>query len=274
MKAFKRFTIQTLALTGFVALAMGGYNSMIMQNDTFMSASTDIKFVKRLDEINGKVVIGRAAASTREWKSLSQSKKEDKKEKRVEVAVNSNIQKQEAAPAAPEEVKNIPEPAIKGDLDLSLTNVFYKKPLKQGEFSGSARTVDGVIEEIFVNLPDGNVIEINTRERMMGNVFQYEDFETREIKSAMFYEVKQGVYMITLSNDSKYAGVRMEFQAGNGAEVAYGDDYYQETRGWGANNQNHNNQLANEAEYAPETEEPEYQDQAEKEETYGFNFQT
>lgn len=272
MKAFKKLTISTMVLSGFAILANASYNTVLMSDTAFMSASSEIKFAKRLDEIEGKVVVGRMAAST-VWQTI-----EPATEKVVKQKIEKKVAevKQEQASELAQEI-DTPAPAIKGDLELSLTNVFYKKALKEGSFSGSARTVDGIVEEIYVNLPEGEVIEINTREQMMGNVFQYEDSETREMKSALFYEVKPGTYMVTLTNDSKYAGVRMEFNTGDAA-IAYDEEYYQDTRGWGTNNQNQEEQLADEADYGntyPEEQEtqPEYQDNAAQEGSFSFNFQ-
>ena len=71
----------------------------------------------------------------------------------------------------------------------------------------------------------------------MGNVFKYEDSETREMKSGMFYEVKKGTYMVTLTNDSQFPGTRLEFKAGE-AEVAYSDDHYTAQESWDLDEQN------------------------------------
>lgn len=288
MKAFKKFkklTLTTMGIAGLAVMASGSYNTMLMQDDSFMSAASDIKFAKRLDEIQGKIVVGRMAASA-DWKSVDSLAKEspekEKKEekKRPQRQVGQEPQEQRA---------ETPEPAIKADMDLTLTNVYFEKPLKQGEFSGSARTVDGVIEEIYVRLPEGHAIEINTRERMVGNVFQYEDFETREMKSGMLYEVKPGTYMVTLTNDSKYAGVRMEFKTEDSAQVRYSDEYYQRTQGWSMDEQEPAREAEAESEEqnygyeydyergydqeVPAQDEYEYQDNAEKEKGFHFNFQ-
>jgi hypothetical protein len=172
------------------------------------------------------------------------------------------------------EVVAAAEPAIRGDLDLSLSSVFHKKPLAKGTFSGSAKTVDGVVEEIYVSLPNGESIEISTRDRMAGNVFQYEDSNTREIKSGMLYEVKKGTYMVTLTNDSKFAGTRLEFNT-NGAEVAYSDDYQNNTQSWQTNDQNYDSQLATETLNENQNNEEQYDNiDNGQEQGYGFNFKS
>lgn len=237
----------------FTVFATGSYNSMVMNSDSFMADNSGISFTKRLDELNGKVVIGRLAASTVPWNKLQ--KKIDKKISKGSIALAKGKFKKAARKFKKAEKKmkkivaesnnSLPAPAINADLELELSNVFHKKPLQKGSFSGSARTVDGVIEEIYVNLPGGKSIEINTRERMAGNVFQYEDADTREMKSGMFYEVKKGTYMITLTNDSQYPGARLEFKAG-ATEIAYNDDYYTAQESWELDEQNRNAQEQNE----------------------------
>lgn len=234
MKALKKLTLSlgVLTVSGFVI--NGFYNSYATKNVSFMSENTGIKFTKRLDELNGRIQHGRMAASTKSWTKIAEEPKKQpqiiKKIKIANVKTVNEVTKSDEPKTA--------EPAIKGDLDLTVSNVFYKEPLKEGSFSGSARTMDGVIEEIFVNLPGGDQISISTRDQMIGNVFQYEDAETREMKSGMLYEVKPGTYMVTLTNDSKYAGVRMEFTAQNNSEVAYSEEYYNETQNWNIDSQN------------------------------------
>jgi hypothetical protein len=244
MKAIKKLSIGAITFSMFTIFATGSYNSMVMNSDSFMADNAGISFTKRLDELNGKVVIGRLAASAIPWNKV---KKVEKKISKASIALAKGKFKKAARKFKKAEKKMkkmaaqtssaLPAPAIKADLELELSNVFHKKPLKKGSFSGSAKTVDGVIEEIYVNLPGGKSIEINTRERMAGNVFQYEDPESREMKSGMFYEVKKGTYMITLTNDSQYPGARLEFKAG-ATEVAYNDDYYTAQESWELDQQN------------------------------------
>lgn len=273
MKALKRMTLTSLGVATVALMASGAYNSMLMGDNSFMTEVSEIKFAKRLDEINGKVVVGRMAASTT-WHQMQAPKKVE------EIKETIASQKQESKEEVVQ-VAEIPEPAITDDLELSLSNVFHKKPLEKGAFSGSARTVDGVVEEINVNLPDGNVININTRDRMAGNVFTYEDAETRERKSGIFYEVKEGTYMINLTNDSKYAGVRMEFSASirNGIEVAQNDSYessYRNEVSWKNDKQNLQDEVADEKDYWAEQEQENRGDleSGQAQDNYGFNFQS
>ncbi len=274
MKALKKLslTITSIATLGTVVLA--SYNSMVVNNDAFMSADSGIRFTKSLDEINGKVTIGRMAASSTPWTNFN--KKAEKLVVKAKKKIAVKKVKKTAVKVA--ETSTKPAPAIKADLDLNLNNVFFKKPLKQGSFAGSAKTVDGIIEEIYVTMPDGRSIEINTQERMTGNVFSYEDTETREMKSGMFYEVKKGTYMITLTNDSQFPGARLEFKANN-AEVAYNNDHYSAQESWNMDQQNQKNELANEqqpTEYN-NNQDVDYAQSYEgdtQEGGYGFNFQS
>ena len=79
---------------------------------------------------------------------------------------------------------------------------------------------------------------------MVGNVFQYEDTHTGEMKSGLLYEVEKGKkYMVTLANDSQFPGARLEFET-NGAEIAYGQDYYEKQESWNLNSQNEDDNYA------------------------------
>jgi hypothetical protein len=278
MKALKKASFGLLFLGVLGTVVLGSYNSMFISNDAFMNQTAGIKFTKRLDEISGKVVIGRMAASSSPWTALNK-KAQKKVAKAKKAIVKGNYKKAERKlrKALKKVAKKIdmPTPAIQGDLDLSLSNVFHKKPLKAGSFSGSAKTVDGVIEEIYVSLPNGRTIEINTNERMMGNVFQYEDTKTREMQSGMFYEVKKGTYMITLTSDSQYKGTRLEFKASE-TEVAYNDDHYSAQESWEMDQQNEQKELAQEdtqqLDQNNNEEQPTEYAQGVPSESYGFDL--
>ncbi|MBC75770.1 MAG: hypothetical protein CME64_07125 [Halobacteriovoraceae bacterium] len=290
MKAFKKITFTMAFVSAAAIFGSGSYNSMVMRDTAFMKSDSGIKFAKRLDEYNGKVVVGRMAASTPKWTQLSDVKEVVVEEQKVEAPKDlikeSEVQKQEEVAIHNNEYV---EPAIKGDLDMKVTNVFFKKAIKEGEFSGSAKSYDGVVEEIYVNIPGSAPIEINTRERMEGNVFVYEDSATGEEARGMFYEVKKGTYMITLTNDSQYAGLRMELEAQGEAEVAYEEGYYDRNAGWTTDSQNLDDEYAQndfdqdenydeydqnyDSDYDAQYDQYEYQDNADKEGEFGFNFQ-
>jgi hypothetical protein len=283
MKALKKLTLSITGVAVLGTVVLGSYNSMFVNNVSFMSADSGIKFTKRLDEINGRITIGRMAASAAPWGGLN------KKVKKIVVSKKTDMTKKKTFKVqrpVQKEAKKVAQnnsqisPAINADLDLKLENVFYKKPYDKGTFSGSAKTVDGIIEEIYISMPSGQSIEINTRDRMVGNVFQYEDTETREMKSGMFYEVKKGTYMITLTNDSQFPGARFEFKTTSSSEVGYNDDYYSAQESWDMDQQNMNNDVAQDQRVNQPSNNVNYQenDYAKNNqggsEAYGFNFKS
>lgn len=229
-KTLRNLVISTTCL--FVGVA--SYNSYKFNHVGSLKNDFNIKLTKRLDETYGKVKFGRMAASLRKsWKVEKEDKKLIENVNKVVREKFKPLLKKETAS------KSAPVPAIANDLDLELTGGIYnKKPLKEGtDFSGSAKVVDGVIEEISVALPGGKNFTINTSERMVGNVFQYEDTNTREQRSGLFYEVKKGTYMITLTDDSQFSGIRLQFTAPENSQIETGS---QEDVSWAMNNQNDN----------------------------------
>jgi hypothetical protein len=217
--------MSSMAIFGLMTLMINGLvNTSRFNNIGFMSANYGIKLEKRLDEMTGKVV--RGAASTVPWNKIAAKKVVKKVAPKRVASVNKVAKtskktwKSSFIPLSFNKAgskkktinhkvaENTPAPAVKDSLDLTVSKFFHKKEI-QG-VSGSAVTYDGVIEEVSVNLPDGRNLSINTNERMVGNVFYYEDTNTNEMKSGMFYEVKPGTYMLTLTNDSMYQGARIE----------------------------------------------------------------
>jgi hypothetical protein len=273
LSKLKTIGLSATAFGIFSFCAIGAYNSFILNNTAFMQADSGIRFVKRLDEINGRVTIARNAASiapvpqiTTPAVEIAQTKPQITREKKYEEALAQQ-----------------PEAAIKNDLNLNLTQVLFdKKQLEAGQFGGNVRTVDGLIEELSVDLPNGKRIEILAAE-MSGNVFHYED-EAGNTASAMFYEVKQGQYMVTLTNDSRYAGTRLQFEV-PASEMAYSEQYKEDTAKWDMQDNYYNEpesavaalddekfQAAGMAEYNyAEEVNPEQNEQAEQED-YGYQF--
>lgn len=260
MKSLKDWAINGTTISALIFAVMAFVNSVNINSSDFMADGSGIKFIKRLDEMSGKIIIGRFAASTSNWKALVPKKK-------VKIARKAA---KKITGKAVTEVSVTPAPAIKEDLNLSLTQVFYKKLLKKNSYKGHARTVDGVIEEVTITMPNGDSIFINTREKMVGNIFQYEDSYTRETKSGMFYEVKKGTYMITLTNDSQYAGARFEFKADNEAEIAYNDSYNEANISWNSNEQNQNDQRVENSESSLQAQNSKQEDTAKN--AYNFTF--
>ncbi len=272
MKALKKLTlIAATSVTAF-SLAITFYNSAALNNDSFM----DARFAsnnKRLDELNGDITIGRMAASTQSWDSLEVEKEAVKPvELRKKAKVASSLK------TTPVEL----EPAIKEDLELTLASVKLGvkaegKPnkltaLKEGSFSGSARTSNGYVEEVVVNLPNGKTIDIYSHKRMASNVFEYEDPETGELRSAMMYESAKNTFTVMLTNDTYYPGTRLEFKTSG---ETFGND---SNANWAMNDQNINNELAESEEvqnnYEQEEVQTDYaQDVNPSENTPSFSFQ-
>lgn len=280
MKAFKKATAWTTTLGTLTFLVWGAMNSPVLNKTAFMKNKFNIQFAKRLDEMNGDYKAGRAAASINKskWNKLTvDSIKEtiaaiDKKKPEVAPKVET--------PQA--------EPAVTGTLSLELTGGLYnKKPLKnKDQFYGTAEISDGVIEEVIVGLPGGEEIAINTtNERMNGNVFSYEDSQTGELKSGLLYNVipqseekrdsdgkiikkaQPGVYMITLTNDSAYPGLRLEFKT-KGGEVD--QSYQDENQNWAADS--YNNDDDNYARNEEPTERDNYQDENSQPQAQSYEF--
>ncbi|MCT4642393.1 MAG: hypothetical protein N4A33_08860 [Bacteriovoracaceae bacterium] len=267
MKVLKKMAIILGSSSFVLGLTLTAYNSVVINNNSFMSENMGVAFSKRLDEVNGKVTIGRMAASTRKWESLIENKR--KNTTKVLAKSSSKTSKRVF-----EKEQKVLDPTIKEDLNLTLAKVFHKKKLKEGTFSGSAKTVDGVIEEIFVNLPNGDQIEINTYDRMVGNVFTYDDPATGEVRSGMLYESGKNAFTVVLSNDSQYQGMKMEFKT-SGQGLEYAQDHYENTQNWQMDQQNNNSQLAvenvdNSQNY--EQNEIESTEQAEENPSFGYNF--
>ena len=242
MRTFKKalLVMGSFGVVGFFAI--GTMNSIVVNKGAFFKNEFNIKFAKRLDDLNGEVVYGRMAASIPKWDPTKSLQK--KKLNTAEKLVTAKMFQQKAKDASKKQDKKIqevvkaevPEPAIDEARNLSLTGgLFNKKPLVNGKgYSGKANVVNGIIEEIDVVLPGGKRLLINTNDRMVGNVFQYEDTETREMRSGLLYKVKEGQYMVTLTDDTNFAGLRLEFKAEAGTYIEDRNNY----SNWAMNDQN------------------------------------
>ena len=223
MKLLKKATIWTFLIGAMVFFIVGTFNSPIYNKSAFLQNKFAIKFAKRLDEVNGEVTFGRMAASlghSTKWKSLSAKStksimkdlaklKKNRVKKKLTKKSNKKVNKKQVV--APK----VAEPVVNDDLELTLSGGRFNKMAMddKSKFSGSARIANGVIEGISISLPSGDSIAINTsNDRMNGNVFTYQDTATGMDKSGLLYKVSQGVYMVTLTNDSQYPGLRLEFK--------------------------------------------------------------
>ncbi|MCM2350224.1 MAG: hypothetical protein NDI69_09385 [Bacteriovoracaceae bacterium] len=191
-KKTKSFAFTVLGL--FVAL--GSYNALVINSESYL-ADSQIKFVKRLDEMNGVVIEGRKVATVTKWQKL---------------APVTQIAPAVAVTATPSSAPVIePAPAVQQELTLSLVEVINPKKWQQGlsntHFSGSLSTNNGVIEDLSVSLPDGEGVTVYFSE-MTGNVFEYT--LEGELYSGMMYQVDQNSFMVTLTN-GPLEGTRLRF---------------------------------------------------------------
>lgn len=188
----------------FLAL-VGTYNAvMINSNSSILSESNG---QKRLDEILGIVITGRAPAVTRQWSKLH--KVEPK------VAVTVPVEKFES-PANDSgdfrpDFNDQPQTSIQAELNLKLVDVSHPgkwlNELKNKQFNGSIVTNNGIIESLTASLPEGVKIDIAFSE-LTGNTFEYD--LNGEIYQGLMYQVDQGSFMVTLSN-GPLEGTRMRF---------------------------------------------------------------
>jgi hypothetical protein len=218
MKSFKKSLIKysSLAATS-IMLGLGVYNALFMNSTSFMDQK-HIVFIKRIDEINGRLI---AAQKPLKWEELSQPVQKIAKPviaKKVAV-VKKSVAKIAKSQNAAQPQNQVVEAVIKNDLDLSLNEFFNSAKMEKhsaGDYSGHLVASNGMIESLEVSTPDGEVYI--SQAEMKGNTFEYEADGQKH--SGMIYEVAQGSYMVTLT-DGPLAGTRMKF-AGNvdGSEVA------------------------------------------------------
>ena len=191
----------------------GTYNAVVINSESHLSGS-DVKFVKRLDEIYGVTVQGREVAASVNWQKLAPAKVIAQKPKQI----IQTVSKVAAAPETSAPVEEIPAAAVQEELTLSLVEVInpkkWKNGLPNGQFAGSLMANNGVIEELSVALPNGEGVAVSFSE-MTGNVFEYD--LNGDLYSGMMYQVDQHAYMVTLTN-GPLEGTRLRFSSQNPAE--------------------------------------------------------
>lgn len=194
-----------LAIAGLFVLT-GTYNAVVINSQSEMTP-TEMKFVKRLDEVYGVTVAGRDVAASVKWQKLSK-----------EQTIVKNIPKVNASSVTASAVESIPAASVQEELTLSLVEVINQKKWQQGlpaaQFNGSLTTNNGVIENLAVSLPNGEGVSVSFSE-MTGNVFEYD--LNGELYSGMMYQVDQSAYMVTLTN-GPLEGTRMRFSSQSPAE--------------------------------------------------------
>lgn len=268
----KKASFNTKKITGALVAAFfivtGTYNAVVINSDSHIN--TDVKFVKRLDEIYGVVKPGREVAASITWQKLSREEVKEIK-KYAPAPVSKSLVA--VTTTNTEVVNELPQAAVQEELDLNLVEVVNPKKYAQGlgtdKFSGNLVTNQGVIESLNVSLPNGEGVSVSFSE-MSGNVFEYD--LNGDLYSGMMYQVDQNSYMVTLTN-GPLEGTRMKFNA------TAQEENLQESRDYLA--ENHNVEVGNFGEEAPQAQEvqpemmvdnaqnPDAQFQAQ-----GFNFES
>ena len=204
-KVYKNKTFAFLAVLMFIGT--GTYNAVVINSESHLAA-TNVRFVKRLDEIYGVTVAGREVAASMNWQKLTPQQVAQHKAQVVPQVVQS-VSTVDSAPVANDTV--IPAAAVQEELSLNLVEEINPKKWQQGlnntQFNGSLATNNGVIETLNVSLPNGEGVSVSFSE-MVGNVFEY-DLDG-ELYSGMMYQVDQTAYMVTLTN-GPLEGTRMRF---------------------------------------------------------------
>lgn len=184
----------------------GTYNAIVISSESSISG-TDVRFVKRLDEVYGVVESKRVVAASLQWQKLTVKQAAQVRKQELANAIVPKFEGGDNSQPAAE----VTQAAVQDDLNLSLTEVVNPKKWQQGlsnsQFSGSLSTNNGVIETLTVALPNGEGLSVSFSE-MTGNVFEY-DFDG-ELYSGMMYQVDQNSYMVTLTN-GPLEGTRLKF---------------------------------------------------------------
>ena len=216
MSWIKKYQSLGLIAASFFVV-VGTYNAVVINSESSLYGS-DVKFVKRLDEMYGVTVPGRDAASLSSWQKIPSASRQVVAMKPQ--FVTQTVSKVQSAPSAEAPADANPTAAVQDELSLDLVEVINPKKWQNGlpntQFTGNLATNQGVIESLNVSLPNGEGISVSFSE-MTGNVFNY-DLDG-ELYSGMMYQVDQNSYMVTLSN-GPLEGTRLRFN-GTPAEPEY-----------------------------------------------------
>jgi hypothetical protein len=202
---YKKRTLSFMAMLFFVLT--GTYNAIVINSESHLNGA-DMRFVKRLDELNGIVEPGRLVATGVQWQKLEAAPVVT--QNALHAPVIQEV-KTVAAASSSEIVQEPPAAAITEELNLNLIEVINPKKWQNGlppdQFSGSLSTANGSIDSLNVSLPGGEGVTVSFAE-MNGNVFEY-DIEG-EVYSGMLYQMDQNAYMVTLTN-GPLEGTRLRF---------------------------------------------------------------
>ena len=231
MKSRYQRSLSAVAFTLFMGI--GTYNAVVINSQSSLIGS-DIRLVKRLDELHGVNDPTRLVAASVKWQKLNPQ----------QVFAQTVVQEVKFAQAAPEAqveaapAETTPVAAVQEDLNLNLVEVVNPKKWQQGlvaaQFNGTLSTNKGTIESLSVTLPGGEGLSISFSE-MNGNVFEYD--MNGEIYAGMMYQVDQTAYMVSLTN-GPLEGTRLRF-VGDSPEKSE-EAQAQEIAQQGTNNENDN----------------------------------
>jgi hypothetical protein len=199
---------------GFMVIT-GTYNSVVINSESELNGS-NVKLVKRLDEVYGNVKSGRVVAASVSWKKVAPAPQQ---QKIAQVnPVPRQVQREQARPAVAAPAASEPaQAAIQTDLNLQLVEVVnpakWKDGLKAEDFQGSLETNNGTIESLNVSLPGGG-FSVAFAE-MNGNVFEYD--HDGDTFTGMIYQVGDKSYMVSLTN-GPFEGSRLKFNIAEEAD--------------------------------------------------------
>lgn len=189
-------------------VATGTYNAIVINSESYINGA-DMRFVKRLDELNGIVEPGRLAASGVHWQKLEPT--QNVSQNAFHAPVVQEVKTVASASVEGVPPQEAPAAAVTEELNLNLIEVVNPKKYQNGltadQFSGSLTTSNGAIDSLNVSLPNGEGVTVSFSE-MNGNVFEY-DIDG-EIYAGMLYQVEQNAYMVTLTN-GPLEGTRLRF---------------------------------------------------------------
>ena len=160
MKTLKKAFLATTVTGTFLFFALGSMNSIVVDKNAFLKNDLNIKFAKRLDDIQGVVTVGRTAASLPKFdmsKSLTTKTVEPKQfKKMVKAVAPKKVEEKEV-----EVVEVTNPPAVQNTGSLELTGGLYqKRSLEGAKFSGSVQVRNGIIEGLNATLPDGKSLKL------------------------------------------------------------------------------------------------------------------
>ncbi len=209
MKSRRQRSLSVLAFILFMGI--GSYNAVVINSQSDLGS--DIRFVKRLDELYGVTVPGRLTASMPKWSKVKVQRVAAPEMNKLVVQEVSTVQ------AVAEPSVAVEEPgaaaAVKAKLTANVVEVvnptLWQQGLPANVLEGSLSTEDGKLS-VDVAIPNGEIISASDID-MSGNTFQYGDNLNGTI-----YQEDPTTYAIRLV-DGPYAGTLMKFRGETAEQV-------------------------------------------------------